>query len=494
MPNALFQSQAARFVEQSLVRAKWDAEAERMTEAANRLDLYSDDYKQIILDTLKTLFHKDNYARLYLSVNGTQNLLKRVINELSMVYKTEATRTLSVESDRWDEIQAETDIDTRMKRVNRLTNLVNDIIIKVGIRGGKMAYDIITPDICSITQDPEDPTRIQSIMWLRTSVNTPSSSEVEYEYMDDLGYWLVLNKDFAIKQTYFDPSTYPYKDAEGRVVLPLVVVHRQHPECAFWDQDSGRDLYDAAVQMGVKMTLIDYYIKTASFKQPYVLGADVPTGQVMDVTTFLKVPVVDPNTHPEIGVLDLQPQLPALIEALTYQLNSVINNYGISADMWTLSINEMSGRALKIKNRALLEQREEQIPTYRAAEEDLFFVTRIVNNAHASYMGWETIPEEAELEVDFAEVEFPEDPVYELDLSIKKLECGLLSPGKFYQRDNPDITDEKEAEKAWVDNLNKTKALRQANPTLDEALNAIMQGGKKPEDENQFGKGKEGAF
>lgn len=490
----LFQSQAPQVVQSSLIQAKFNAEQERMEEAANRLCLYSDDYEDIIRETMSTLFHKSNYDRLYYHVNQSQNMLKRVVNELSMVYKAEARRTLSIENQRFEDIKSELDIDTRMKRVNRLTNLLNETIVRVGVRRGAIAWDIITPDIATVIQDENDPTRMAAVCWLRSSVNTMGIATVEYEYMDDLGYWGLLDQSFKPKEWFFDPATTPYRGPDGMPVMPLVVFHRQHPEATFWDQDSGRDLYNAAVLMGVKMTMLDYYFKASSFKQIYVIGSNVnvPDRQVLDPLTVFKVQL-DPNTSGEIGTLDLQNRITELVQSLVFQLNSVINNYGISADMWTMSISEMSGRALKIKNRALLEQREEQLPTYRKGEGELFNVTRVVNNAHAGAYGWQKIPDAAEFEVDFAEIEFPEDPTYEIDLETKRLKSGLISLGKFYQRFNPDIKDEQEAEKALLDNLNKLKATREANPTLDEALNYILAGAQKQGQDQAGEAGAEGA-
>ena len=479
----MFQSQAQGAVERALVAAKWQAEQERMDEAADRLALYSDDYEEIIREAMSKLFCKENYDRLFFHVNGSQNILKRVVNELSMVYKTEATRTLDVKSDRWEEIKGEIDLDMRMKRANRLTNLLNDIVLKVGVRGGKMVIDIITPDICTVIQSEDDPSKISALLWLRTYVNTPNSVVIEYEYMDDQGWWAVLDKDFRMKGLEMaNPATFPYRGAAGAPFLPIVALHRQHPESYFWDQDSGRDLYNAAVMLGVKMTQFDYAFKTGSFKQIYAMGQgmEIPARQVMDITQPWRV-LLDPQGKGEVGTLDLQVDFKAMVDALTYQLNSVINNYGISADMWTLSISEMSGRALKIKNRALLEQRQEQIPIYRRAESDLFECIKVVNNTHASFFGWQKIPDQATLTTDFAEVEFPEDPVYEIDLEAKRLKSGLVSLGKFYQTFNPDIQDEKEAERLMIENLNKLKVTRTANPTLDEALDFIMSGVKKPQ-------------
>lgn len=475
-----FNSIAQKIIESSLIAAKFQAEQERMEEAANRLSIYQDDYEEIIKDTLKTLFCKENYDALQYHVNQSQNVLKRIINEISMVYKAEANRTLDVKSNRFEELKDEIGMDHRMKRINRLANLLNEVLVRPGVRNGKIVWDIITPDICTIIQDEGDPTRITAACWQKTLVNTMGNSTIEYEYMDDLGYWGVLDSNFKPVFWFYEPETTPYRDADGRPVLMLVPIHRQSPESVFWDQDSGRDLYNAAVGIGWKLTLKDYYFKTASFKQIYAIGAEIkiPDKQRMDPTTMIKV-LLDPNTQGEVGVLDIQIAIDKLNESLTFDINGLINNYGISADMWSLSVSEMSGRALKIKNRALLELRQEQLPTYRDGEAELFEKTRILNNAHSGFYGWEKIPDKAVFSIDHGEIEFQEDPAEELDLETRRLKTGIQSLGQFYQHFNPDVKDETEAEKTIIDNLNKLKALRDANPTLDEALDYVMSGGKQ---------------
>ena len=54
------------------------------------------------------------------------------------------------------------------------------------------------------------------------------------------------------------------------------------------------------------------------------------------------------------------------------------------------------------------------------------------------------------------------------------LKSGLLSPGQFYMKYNPDITDEGEAEKALFKNLKKLREATGSYPELDEALNTIL--------------------
>ena len=196
------------------------------------------------------------------------------------------------------------------------------------------------------------------------------------------------------------------------------------PDTDFWDETSGQDLYNSTVLTGVKLTQMDYHFKFAAFKQMYGVGDElnIPHNQRMDPSTMLWVK----GEGASVGVLDTVAKLKDMQEALIFQINTIINNYGISADAWTLSSAEMSGRALKIRNQALLEQREEQLPLYQAKEDELFEMIKVVNNAHAGAMKWKTIGKDAKVESDFAELDFPEEPDVELKLDVKRLRPGLF--------------------------------------------------------------------
>ena len=483
---SLFNSRVPLAVRENLIINKWRADAARQEEAESRYNLYSDDYEDIIIEALKKLFCKTTFDRLYYHVNGSQNMVKRVINQISTVYKVAAQRTLDKPSDRYDQLQGEVGLDSRMKKVNRLTNLLNEMIGVVAIRDGKMVLDIVSPANCMVIQDEDNPTKMNGLCYMRTLVNTPDSTLVEYPYWDIDGNYRILDEDMKPKSILYTPADYPYRDKQGQFVLPAVAFHRQHPEDNFWDQDSGRDLYSAGVAMGVKMTLFDYLFKVGTVKQIYIVGENIniPDKQIHDQLSLLTA-TSSAQGNAQIGVLDMQMNFEQLVTALTFQLNSVINNYGISADMWSLSISEMSGRALKIRNSALLESRQEQQETYRTGEAALFDVMRIVNNTHAGYFGWKKIPEDAQFAVDFGEIDFPEDPLMEMAIEKERLHLGINSPGKFYMRFNPDVTDEKEAERLWMENINKTQAMRDANPSFDEMLNSIMQ----PKGKGQPGNG-----
>ena len=210
----------------------------------------------------------------------------------------------------------------------------------------------------------------------------------------------------------------------------------------------------------------------------YAVGdeVNVPSNQIMDPVTMLHVK----GEGASVGVLDTDAKLKAMEDALVFQINTIINNYGISADAWTLSVAEASGRALKIRNSALLEMRADQLPLYQEKEKELFKLIKIVNNAHYQRYGWKKIGKGAEVITDFAEIEFPEDPDVELKLDVRKSRMGLLTPGKLYMKYNPDIKDEKEAEKILLENLTKWESAKGKFPQLEDALKFILGDSQEP--------------
>ena len=477
-------------VEQNFLRQKWQADQDRQAEAQDKLDLYMDDFKQIIEDKIGELFHEKTKDRLLYHVNQSQNILKRVVNEISTLYKTEAVRTTEPESSQYQELLEALSLDVTMKKINRYTNLLNESLLKVGVRRGQLVYDIITPNICTVIQNEADPTQADAIVYMTTRANTIGSKEIRYHYWSKDGDYLIYDEGFQIVQRIYDSYDesellrYPYIDLDtGQYLLPFVIFHRQQPDSNFWDQDSGRDLYNATVATAIKMSLFDYYFKTGSFKQIYLIGdkADMPGKQVLDPLTVLR----GSGEDAEIGVLDREINLEQLKNAIIFQINTIINNYGISADQYSLIISEISGRALKIRNRGLLEIRKEQLPIFKSGEQELFKVTRAVNNAHFPNL---QIPDNVKFNIDFGELEIPEDPEDDLELQTKRLRSGLISPGQFYQHFNPDIKDEKEAEKIIAENLTALEKMRIKYPNLDEALDFIL-GPAAPEKRPAGGEG-----
>ena len=485
-------------VTKSVLKAIWDNDNDRKQLAEDKLSLYKDDYEDIIRDKMRELFVKENYDRMKFHVNQSQNILKRVINQISSVYKEPAVRT--TDDVRYQEILDSFDFDTIMKRINRYTNLFNECQIRVGVRFGKLALDILTPNNVSVIQNNLDPTIADAIYYQVSRVNTVKRGRkediIKYYYLDIAGNYYVMNQNWEVVEVIYDADGEGLKGQEGvtpspygkdgQYIIPIVTFHRQFPDSDFWDTTSGQDLYNSTVLTGVKFTEFDYHFKYSAFKQMYIIGdnIEVPVGQIMDAPTMLWLK----GTGASAGTLDTQAKLKEMQDALVFQINSIINNYGISSDAWTLSVGEASGRALMIRNQALLESRQDQLSTYVRGEQDLFELIKTVNNAHAGFYGWKTISENAEVATDFGEIEFPDEPAVELALDAQKLKMGLISLGQFYMKHNPDIKDEKDAEKEIIKNLTELSKIIEKTPEVDAAINAILKlkgGGSEPAQEGE---------
>ncbi|MAH50273.1 hypothetical protein CMI37_30915 [Candidatus Pacearchaeota archaeon] len=470
-------------ITRNFLKVKWDAENARMEEAAEKMDLYMDDYEDIIKAKMIELFHPDNYSRLKYHVNQTQNILKRVINEISTIYKVQASRMTDPEDLRYSEILKDFNLDLKMRRANRYTNLLNESFIKIGVRNGGIAYDLITPNISMVVQNLFDPTQIDAIIYTTSLVNTSSNSDVLYYYWDINGNYFIMDKNWKVMRAIYGDGgelgeISPYKDDGGNIMLPFVTLHRQEPDFNFFDQDTGRDLYNAAILTGVKFTQFDYMFKTASFKQMYAVGDElqIPEGQVLDPVTMLRVS----GEGAAVGTLDMVAPLDKLQAALEFQINSVVANYGISSDQWNLKVSDISGRALKIKNRPLMEIRQEQIPVYRNIEKDLFRKTRIINNIHAGAMKWKKIDESTEFSVDFGEIDFPEQPEEELKLFLQKIQAGVMTLGQLGLKYNPDLKTEEKGEGWVIGNLKDLAATKTQNPEIEDMMNSILEQEESP--------------
>jgi len=482
---------------QNVLKVKAEADDERMVEAEDRLDLYMDDFEEIVDTKLRSLFVNKIYDRLKLSINGSQNITKRVINEISIIYTEEPTRTTDPPSDRYAEIEAETRLDLKMKKVNRYTNLLNQTIVKVGARedrlmGWQIVYDILTPDMTMVIQNEEDPTKLDGIIYMNSWKDTRGNEHSEYHSWHVDGYYIVYDEDKKIKETKYDESmkgedsdlAYPYKNSDGKFIIPFVVFHRTEPDWDFWDRDSGRDLINATIAVHWKMTLFDYYFKVSSFKQIYVIGdiAKVPQDQLSDPGFVYSVPA---EANAQIGVLDIQANLKQLQEAIQFQIGSIINNYGISSDAFALSVPELSGRALLIKNRSLLQMINDQLPLYRDSETELFEVTRVVNNAWPK--NFTKIDEKATFSIDYKEITFQDEPKDELELKAMRLKAGLISLGQFYLEENPDAGTIEEAEEIIKKNFEELGEILTEIPEVDAAINVILKSNRTTNNPNPEG-------
>jgi len=456
----LFQSKVSAVMLKTYLDAKKQEEKTRKEKANIRLAVFHDDWEDILEKELQRQFHKDNYNNVKLSKNTSQNLTKKIIKEISLVYKEPPSRTLSIESEPYDKILNYIGLNSFYKRVNRYLNLLNDVLIQVGWDEGKqqIKLNLITPAVASVIQDPNDPEQPYAVYYEVECADSEYNVEKKYIYWDEKSHFL-FDEEGNIFSAEDNPEMInPYK------ALPFVVLHRDQIPGLFWSVSEGNDFINGTIGVGMKKTFKDYLFKSQSFKQPWMKVRDTRDAPPAELRSDPLTALLLIGESGDIGAIDLQVNFKGLDDSIKEDINGFLSTYGLSID--SFSATEISGKALEIKNRALLEIRQDQIEVFRKSENDLFNLIRIVNNYHNKSQ----INENIEFKIDYAEIEINDDPETKRKQADHDLEKGLISPGQYYMLFNPDIQNEEEAEKKMLQNLEKTQELKDKGYSLSDEI------------------------
>ncbi len=479
-------------IRKTLKSAKLLSDQQRRSKSEKRLDIYRDDWKLHLKHAIDQQFSPKTRDKIKQMIDDSVNIPKRIINDISLVYQKEAKRAFisgeddsAKEDENYKKVIAGIPTDIIMQEVNRLTNLLNETLVYIVPRNGKIEYDILTPDQVEVFQDDEDPTKPVAILFFQTSVDTVHDTAVRKIYWDVFGNHIIFDEN----DQEVERMVNPYKDPNNseRTILPFVIFHKNYPKCDIWERTSGDDLFSAAIQIGVLLTYLNYSLKTNSFKQSWMTGIrkkDVPASIVFDQL----YPLMNPNTDGKFGTLDFTVEFEKMLNAIIGKIAMIANNWGLSLDNFKLTISAQSGFALRIKNFGLEKVVIEQKKFYRFYENELFQVTRIVNNTAFSK---NKIKDEGNFVIDFADLLFPLDPEENRKQWGFDLKLGAKNILMYIMDVNPDIKDAKSAEAFLIENVRINKEVAgKAGIDIDSILDALLQtggsaGGGSPQAEGE---------
>lgn len=482
----LFESRAGEMVLRSYLAAKGGEETTRQAKANDRLSIYHDDWQDILERILASQFQPENYSKIRLLKNTTQNILKKVINDVSVVYKVAPTRDYG-KSDVLDEIYDYLNINEFMRRANRYGTLLNDDLIRVGWDREleQITLDLNTPANTSVIQREDYPEQAAAIYYDYEEVDTKFSIRKWKVYWSDFEHFLFEEEASKTGGPAMISLKQPAEDNPDMLnpygKMPFVIVHMNQLPSMFWNPNGGADLVDGTTITGVKRTMKDYLFKHASFKQPVIVSEDfskIADKLLLDPATAWKVS----GQNASVTLLDFTAAFDQLDRTLQSDINSFLATYGLSIDMFATSGEEASGKALNIKNRGLREIRETQLPIFRRVEGELFEMIRTVYNTYNK----KGIPESLKFKIDFAELETYLEPMEKRKQAQDDVKNGLISPGQYYMQFNPDITDEVEAEKAMTANLLKYKNMKNQGFSFEEFVDVRS---KLQDDQSQLAPG-----
>lgn len=450
-------------VKLSHIKDVQDRDIKRKERAYKRLKMLKDDFESEVKEHLKNYVSDETYKSMSKMINSTINVSKSVIYDLSVVYQTPPKRIFKSTTGKENEEQVEaiTDIyrkakiNQKMKKANKYMNAVNDLFIQVVYRNDEIDVDIITPNVVSIDQDPDDLTSPQMVVIDKFPVDSIS-------LLSEKRKQIVWTKDshFGI-----DNNGEKIEINEGDInpygVLPFVSVHREIPDGNFFDETSGSDLYKCTLIVGVLQTMIDYYFIWNSFKQLGLKTEDkLPEG--ISVKPDKAIHLTGEND--EAFILDFQIKIKELLEALRNYIKSVIQNYGIDWDSMALNIKEVSGVALKIKNSKLQRLWNDQETVLLDVEQELFELIKLVYETHYDKSL------DLTLSVNFAPFELYKDEKEDLEIAEKEMELNLKDLVEIFMQRNRSLNNYDEAKERLYKIIESNKEYRETTENPIESI------------------------
>jgi hypothetical protein len=444
--------------------------------------MYLDNYETEVDKLLKTQFHKDNYKRLYKMLATYYNLLKKIVNLKSVIYKKEAQRKWykrdgKTEDDNYAELIGMSNIDTIMQTTNILTNVNNTSLVRIipDIENDVINYSAVPSELVSVTQNPEKPTEIQSLIhqvviqdsYTKLSLfsGNPKADITEREgYVYRYFYWdkeryVILDADLKeVPQESNPDNVNPYG------IIPYVLFSNMSSiSGSIWNETVNNDLYKGTLQVNVLQTYLNNALKLTGYRQPYITGVDSEEMKKFDERASDGLqPLATSNERANFGSFELTGSVVELRDTIHDIVSEIADNHGVSFSSRTASAQKQSGLSLSIEQEQIDNMREEQLPLYRNSENDLAEKTVIIANQDLK----SNIDIEGSFSIDFHEEKQSLSTKDKIEQDKFYLNTNLKSIVDLYKEIDPDVENDDEAKKR----LDENKAI---NDEYKDSLNLM---------------------
>lgn len=346
------------------------------------------------------------------------NIVKKVVNKRANLYRLSPRRVFDgVDQEAGDAIYRAINADVILKRASRLTKLLKTCALQVAWRDGVPALHVLTPNVLdTVAPDPERPERIV--------ITHKGAREQDTTYSD------------------WTPTSYVRRDYRGAPLavtgnrgnvnpyglLPFVPLFDQTPDDQFW-LPGGEDLIEAQEAVNVGLSNLWRAVELQAHGQAWATG--LPAGETLKVGPERAI------TLPEGGQFGFAaPNAPIeqILAAIEFLMRQTAAANDLTADVFDLDRSSESGAAKHVEQIDIKEARLDDIALWRTYEARLWDTLKRVVNTHQPG----TIPENATVSVDFAELQENVSEAERLTSARTRLEMGVWSPVDVLRAENPD--------------------------------------------------------
>ena len=434
--------------ELAVLMSRWDANQQRKNKwkqsRYEALDYYKGNTEQFV----KNYFSASMLNKI---VTGNVNITKRIIDRISLVYMVSPTRTYTKE----DVTDFFFQKDMKMQRLERMTNLIDGVLLKPCWRfddnGGHIEYDII------FDYEPifygDDPLKPDAYVYPINSKSSVLDTEAEkFAYWDKENHFIFDRN----QKTYSNDDNPEMINPYG--VLPFVESYKEgKPEYSYMDTDASTDLIQTNLSINVAETNKNANVMFQSFGYMFVNGAgiDMDTMEIgQDKVNYLGV-------DGTISIVAPPNSVPALDESIKSTYKMLSQNYHLPTSFVEGTTAE-SGVALRLRNQELQDDRKSDVTKWRDVEHKLFDLERLL-------IAVEEGKDAGDLEdVDFeesTEILSNQEQREKWDWELSK---GIIDEADIMVQMNPDLTREEAQE--YLDERKKVVEAPESGSSLLEAL------------------------
>ena len=341
-----------------------------------------------------------------------------------------------------------------MQRLEKLTNLLECVLLKPTWRNEHIEYDIIRDwEPLFYGDDPLEPTGITYPLQVRSSVLDTTAELWAYWDMENQ---FIYDKNGKVMD---DPSNPEHINFYG--ILPFVECWREgKPEYAYLDTEPANDLIDTNHVINVAETNKNANIHFQSFGYLYANGSQIDKDTMdvgQDKISYLGV-------DGTLNVVSPPNSVPALNEAVKESYKMLAQNYHLPTSFAEGSTAE-SGVALRLRNQELQDSRKSDISRWRDVEYKLFDIEKQI-------LTTEQMVDIGELElVDYGESVNVLSPQEQREQWEWELSKGIIDVADILMQINPDGYPERKDALEYLEERTQAEETPEASPLL-EALTA----------------------
>lgn len=483
----------------------------RLQLSREKTQVWENAFYSLVERRLREQFHPKNYARMHLQVHTSTNLLQSISREISVLYeeparrklvpKKTATQTAGAKVDEagqgtaleqiadgtaapteaptintgdaevnalaevlpetpveeaaqetpFDRLMRLADWDTVLDTVELLSCVHPAVWVRPVVTGpidergqlssdtAVLGYRIYTPAEADVVPDPDNPTRAQAFWYTANEITVEDGKAVVKSRIHfwNAEYFIKYDRDWKEKERH--PN--PYKR------IPVAVFRRRLPVNKYYADGEGDDLFEATLELCVLRTIQNARARDSGFKQIVVTGADpkqVPADMVMGGPTPVYLPG---GEDASAAVLDLTPDLKQYTELCKERAADIRAKYGVVVDVENTGAPE-SGYAKKLKMARVLKESRRVRKFFAESEKDLYHLTAVTLREHPiDAIG--KLDETAELQTDFGEPRFEENPHEQAKTDALDMKMNKRSIIDVLRDSNPDLSDAELVELAY---------------------------------------------